>query len=83
MTNSNFSLLDKSMDNFHKEVEAKKELLSAPPFPDSEMTDAKVKKRVERACKDYWYFDKTYFPSDMYSDGYSASSEMHKDIVKF
>lgn len=70
------------MEGFKEDLISKKELLSAPPFPDSEMTKEAIDKRIELSKVDYWYFDKTYFPADMYSGGYFDPSVMHKTIVE-
>ena len=77
-----FSSLEHSFKRFEKEAESRSQLQAAKPFPDEMMTEAKRLHRLSEAAKNFWYFDKMYFPQEMYSDGYSAPAKFHKDIVK-
>lgn len=82
MKANGFSLLANSMQGFSEEVQTQRELLSASPFPDSEMNTKAKAERIKKAIKDFWYFDRTYFPAEMYSDGYYEPCSMHKTIVE-
>lgn len=77
-----FSSLEHSFKRFEKEAESRSQLQAAKPFPDDMMTESKRLHRLSEAEKNFWYFDEVYFPSDMYSDGYSKPDKFHKDIYK-
>lgn len=59
----------------------KQSLLKVPPFKKSELTKAKKAARLERVKKDYWYFDNTYFPPEMY-DNYYVPSWFHRELIE-
>jgi hypothetical protein len=71
------------MGAFATEVEDRRALQPADPWPPSERTVAKRDARVSKSMKSFEFFDKTYFTPEMYSGGYAAPCRMHKDIVTF
>lgn len=75
-----YSGLMPAMTGYTDDVATKKEQLSAPPFED--MSKAAREARVRAALKDYWEFDKIYFPEEMYNGGYYAPCSMHKAIAQ-
>lgn len=75
-----FSTLALSMRDFENVVEIKKLTTKESPWSAEEATEEKRLERVAK-CKDFWQFDKTYFGSEMYSDGYSEPSYYHKLLV--
>lgn len=77
-----FSNLERSMENLAEDNQVRKEFLSAPPFPYDELSKQATEKRIKKALEDFWYFDKTYFPAEMYSGGYFEPCEMHEYIVE-
>ncbi len=77
-----FSVSEKSFEELKQVEETRKLLLPGEPFTKEETTFEETNKRIKRALKDYWFFDKTYFPEEMYGDGYFPTAQFHKDIVK-
>lgn len=51
-----------------------------PPFSKSEMTAAAKTKRLEKAANDFWFWDRTYFPPEVFPD-YAAPGFYHKDLI--
>lgn len=78
-----FSLIEQQMGAFEEKAAHRRALEPAPPWPASERSEAKRKARVAKSCKDFWFFDKTYFTEDMYSGGHAAPCQMHRDIAVF
>lgn len=77
-----FSKIAISFENFEEAVEQKALEMNCKPFSDTEMTKEKCAARIKKAKEDFWYFDKTYFTSDMYEDGYSKPADFHRELVK-
>lgn len=75
-----FSSLEHSFANFERDNELKLLHQKAEPFKNN--SEADIKRRVNRAVKDYWFFDKLYFPAELYSDGYSEPSYFHRKIYE-
>lgn len=75
-----FSLLEHSFANFERDIELKLLHQKATPFKYNSKED--IKKRVDRAINDFWFFDKTYFPPKLYSDGYSKPGYFHRKILE-
>lgn len=71
-----FSSLKFQFENFEKELEIRKLSEKIKPFEDC--SEEAVKSRLEQAINSFDFFDKTYFDSSMYSDGYSKNSWFHK-----
>ena len=69
-----------SMSGFSDDVNSRKELMSVEAFTD--MSKSAVDERIKKALEDFWYFDKTYFPAEMYNGGYYDPCSMHKTIVE-
>lgn len=79
---NDFSNLDRSISRLKEDAETRRELLSAPPFAEVEMTKKATEARVKSALADFWAFDKIYFPAEMYSGGYFKPCQLHTDIVE-
>lgn len=77
-----FSLTDHKMERFAADVEERQALQPADPWPAEERTEARRAARIRNAVKSFAYFDRTYFPPEMYSDGYSDPGRMHREILK-
>ncbi|HOM04358.1 MAG TPA: hypothetical protein PLU67_02570 [Candidatus Kapabacteria bacterium] len=75
----NFSRFDIVMNRYRQEIEDKTRFSSVSPFADSEIPQDE---RLRLALKDFWQFDQIYFTKEMYSDGYSAPSRFHKEIIR-
>jgi hypothetical protein len=73
-----FSKLDVVMKKAEQARAEELQLRPAPPWNDKERLQANVDKRVASAYKDFWAFDKTYFPASMYPTGRAAPSLFHK-----
>ncbi len=76
-----FSNIQISFDNWIKEAELEKLSLGfkLESFTGKEATPAARKKRLEVNKKDFWAFDKNYFPPDLY-ENYAEPSAMLKKI---
>ncbi len=87
-------LADRNAVEAHKENEAerleqerihyellKSQLLDIAPFSKQQISLAATKKRIKKAAKDFWYFDKVYFPKEFYGDDYAPPGKFHRDIV--
>lgn len=77
-----FSAIELQMKKFERDTETRSLLQTSTPFAQKDMTDAKRAERRRRADANYWFFDRCYFPHDMYSDGYSKSSKFHKKLFQ-
>lgn len=75
----NFSRFDIVMNRYRQEIEDKTRFSSVSPFADNEIPQDE---RLRLALKDFWQFDQIYFTKEMYSDGYSAPSRFHKEIIR-
>jgi len=77
-----FSRIELSFKDFEKEVELKKLSLgiNLTNFSGKDATKEASAKRRERSDNDYWYFDKTYFPPELYED-YGEPNVMLEKIV--
>jgi len=64
-----------------REIELQQLLQPVDPFPASQMTEAARRLRRRKSAANFWYFDKTYFPSSMYQD-YAKPGKIHRDMVK-
>jgi hypothetical protein len=71
------STLDIAMQRFEQRMSF---ALPGPPFDERERSTRS--ERLERAARDYWYFDRTYFPAALYQDGYSKPARFHRDLVR-
>jgi hypothetical protein len=56
--------------------------MPAPAFSKKENTPIEKSKRIAKALKDFWYFDKVYFPKAMYGDGFFKESWFHHEIAE-
>ncbi len=77
-----FSRFDIVMDKFKQEIADKNRFVAIDSFPESENLNNKRIPRINKAKLDFWFFDKTYFLKNMYSDGYSNPAIFHKEMVK-
>ena len=51
-----------------------------PPFSEKELTPEATKKRLEKVTKNFWLWDKTYFPPEIYPD-YAPPGFVHKELI--
>jgi len=63
------------------EEELKKLYESVLPFPKNQMSAKAQAARLKKSENDFWYFDKVYFPSDLY-DNYAPPSKFHKQLTE-
>ncbi|APF20328.1 hypothetical protein [Caldithrix abyssi] len=77
-----FSLTKIFIEQLKAEALTQKQYLPVPAFSAKERKPKKVSARIERSKKDFFFFDKTYFPKEMYFDGYAPPNKMHKEMVK-
>lgn len=57
----------------------KQALLPVQPFTGKDATDEAKQKRIARSKKDFWYFDKVYFPEELY-DNYAPPNNFHHEV---
>ncbi|QQS35761.1 MAG: hypothetical protein IPM56_16190 [Ignavibacteriales bacterium] len=57
-----------------------KEASRIPPFKQSQLSDTAKNKRKEKSKNDFWYWDKTYFPPEVYPD-YAEPGAFHHELV--
>ena len=57
----------------------KQSLLPVQPFTGKDATEEAKLKRIAKSKKDFWYFDKTYFPEDLYDD-YAPPNNFHHTV---
>lgn len=80
-----FSFIEHSISKLRDRVEREQtgeRQRVIPPFPSEMLTEESTQRRRETVCQDFWAFDRTYFPPDIYPDGYSTPCTMHKDIIR-
>ena len=70
------------MQAFASEAEERKALQPTEPWPESERGEKKRQARIRNAVKSFWFFDRTYFPAEMYADGYFPPNSMMKAKVR-
>ena len=63
------------------EQELKKLYESVLPFPKNQMSEMAKSRRLGKSENDFWYFDKIYFPEDLY-DNFAPPSKFHKQITE-
>ncbi|HRK05238.1 MAG TPA: hypothetical protein PLW14_09095 [Chlorobiota bacterium] len=71
----------KLVDRVEREATGERQRV-IPPFPSEMLSKESTEKRRATVSQDFWAFDRTYFPPDIYPDGYSTACSMHKDIVR-
>jgi hypothetical protein len=64
-----------------RELELQLILQPIDPFPSTQCTPEATRRRVRKSSIDFWYFDRTYFPADMYQD-YAKPGKIHREMVK-
>ncbi|GMU99364.1 MAG: hypothetical protein AMXMBFR51_20990 [Ignavibacteriota bacterium] len=75
-----YSNIEHSFENFIETVERNKALKTSAPFAPKDLTEEAKTNRINKATKDFWYFDKIYFPEHYY-ENYAPPNKMLKDIV--
>ena len=73
--------LQRNLEEWIEEFERNSTVLACP-FSDKEKTPKAREARIEKAMSDFWFFDKTYFPPEAYSQGYSKPGKFHKELVE-
>jgi hypothetical protein len=71
-----FSAIEHNFKDFKLRLEHQAAFKPVEAWPEKERTDEARVKRVQKACEEYSFFDKTYFPADMYDDGYFSPNPM-------
>jgi hypothetical protein len=64
------------------EVQAQQFRQPASPWTDAQSTESERLKRVLRSERDFWYFDRTYFPPEMHTS-YAKPGTEHKNLLKY
>lgn len=77
-----YSTINTTFEQTKNRIERNQLFMPAPSFPPKQAKGEAQKKRIEKALKDFWYFDKLYFPKEMYGDGYYDVSWFHKEIAE-
>lgn len=68
---------------YAQDVERRAALRPADPWPESERGETQRRNRVRRATRDFWEFDRLYFPPELYKGDYAPPCDMHRDMVTF
>lgn len=76
-----FSLIEHNFKDFKLRLEHQAAFKPVEAWPEAQRGERSRTERVQKACEDYWFFDKTYFPAEMYDDGFFAPNPMLKYIV--
>ena len=80
-----FSPLTAAMSRFADDVAERQALAPAPPWPAEQATPAARARRLRRARAagrtGFKLFSETYFPKEMFREGYSAPALMHLEIA--
>jgi len=70
-----------ALENIIAKKEAiQKAIKTAPPFEKQENTEKAKSLRIKKCKKDFWQFDKTYFPKENYQD-YSPAGWFQKELI--
>lgn len=51
-------------------------------FSINEKSEKKTKERLEKVKESFWYWDKVYFPIDVFGEEYAPYGFFHKDLVE-
>lgn len=81
MADQMYSISALSMEQFAKRLEDERLLQPVKPFPDKELTPAATEKRKKKAREDFYYFDKTYFPPEIFDGDYAPPCKLHDAIL--
>lgn len=68
-----------AQEKLRREIEEQMRVII--PFSEEERTDAAVKERLGRSGEDFFFWDRTYFPAEMY-DEYAAPGWFHQELVR-
>lgn len=75
-----FSLIDKQINHLQREREYQSALAPASPWADRQRTPAARKRRMEKARNSFAFFDSTYFPPEVYRQGYKKPGQFLKAL---
>jgi hypothetical protein len=71
----------KIAEALERQEELRKLLQPVTPFKGKDLTQKAKDERLKKASEDFWFFDKTYFPPEIY-EAYAEPSFFHKDLIK-
>lgn len=74
--------LTQSFEEFEAAYKAKTFIAPQEGFTGKQASPVLRNKRIEKALKDFWYFDRTYFPANAHRQGYSKPGILHKALHK-
>ncbi|HAT75547.1 MAG TPA: hypothetical protein DCS19_01580 [Flavobacterium sp.] len=74
--------LDKEIALWLRDYQLRSSIEASTGFDESELTEDKRQKRLQLAQKDFWAFDRIYFPSKIYRQGFSKPATFHHRIVE-
>lgn len=77
-----FSLIARSVAQLEADQAERRDLLPAEAWATAERRPDRVRRRLERALADYWYFKRIYFAPDQYIGGYAAPASFHRSLVR-
>jgi len=77
-----YSAINSTLERTKNRIERDRMFMPAPAFSKKENTPIEKSKRIAKALKDFWYFDKVYFPKAMYGDGFFKESWFHHEIAE-
>ncbi|MHC1736876.1 MAG: hypothetical protein AB9882_02560 [Ignavibacteriaceae bacterium] len=73
---NNFSSLEESFKGFAEAITSDKQAFDIVGFSEKEKSKENQQKRIAKALANFSYFDKTYFPPELYGDGYHKPNKM-------
>lgn len=75
-----FSLIDRQINQLQREREYQSALEPASPWGEKERTPTARKRRIEKARNSFPFFDSTYFPPEVYRQGYKKPGKFYKAL---
>lgn len=69
--------IDAAIEDWIARYEAQFRLRQIEPLP-----SGKREERRQRVERDFWFFDRTYFPQELYRQGYAKPAVFHRKIVE-
>ncbi len=72
--------LQQSFEEFEAKFKQKQFISPSAGFEPEESSAKEQSRRIAKALKDFWYFDRTYFPPDAHRQGYSKPGFLHKQL---
>jgi hypothetical protein len=76
-----FSLAKLGINDLAEQAEEARAMRPADAWTASDRTPEQRQERLDRSQIDFWFFDRTYWPPELYEQGYSDPCEMHSRLL--